>query len=357
MTADQSGKIVGVEDGELAAVAGLVPALPNLRGARADRFAQAIRMLVEKRAQAGWPKEGVADVAIFVLVDYPRKVGETLGGTPFADPAAQGTPLLGRLFFSSADATHGQFIPIPTDAAAIFEWLEDRGLAGCPMVAVYRNAKEMVTRRFGIEESARSDAIRDHEPTATLQELMEALRHYHRSRVVTPTGCPDGVWKPDCADKYIPGPRPEKSIQVDLQVALNFWFRGVIWAEGEDNTNIGRIDVRLLKKGTNGGLAYWIILELKVIKSFTNTASKVGDSTNVDAIVKGVKQAGSYRANRDAEEGMLEVYDLRRDKSEDLRCREEVSETQATYSPAPRIDVWPVYGSAEDARDAREIGF
>ena len=301
--------------------------------------------------------EGAADVAVFVLVDYPRKVGRTHGGTPFADPEAQGTPLLGRLFFASADATHGQFIPIPTEAAEVLEWLEDQGLAGCPTVAVYRSAKTMVTRRFGIEDSAYSDAIRDHEPTATLPELMEALSHYHRSRVVTPTGCPEGVWKIDCAEKYIPGSRPEKSIQLDLQIALNFWFRGVVWAEGEDDTNIGRIDVRLLKKEKNTGLAYWVILELKVIKSFTNTASKVGDSTNVEAIVKGVKQAESYRANRNAEEGMLEVYDLRQDKSEDLREREDVSHALAKYSPPPRIDVWPVYGSAEDARDAGEIGF
>ena len=224
MAAEGSGEVTGVEDQELAAVAGLMPALPNVRASRADRFAQAVRTLVEKRAQKGWPEEGAADVAVFVLVDYPRKEGQAHGGTPFTDPMAQGTPLLGRLFFSSADATHGQFIPIPTDAAAILEWLEDHGLADCPMVAVYRNAKEMVTRRFGIEDLARSDAIRDQEPSATVQELMDALKHYHRSRVVTPTNCPGGIWKPDCADRYIPGPRPEKSIQMDLQVVLNSWF-------------------------------------------------------------------------------------------------------------------------------------
>ena len=128
-------------------------------------------------------------------------------------------------------------------------------------------------------------------------------------------------------------------------------------AEGEDKTNIGRIDVRLLKQGVDGGLAYWIILELKVIKSFTSGSSKVADRTNVKAIVKGVKQAAAYQANRTAEEAMLEVYDLRRDKSEDLRGRDEVSETLASYSPAPRIDVWPIYGTAEDARDAGETGF
>ena len=357
MAAEGSAEIDGVKDEELATVVGLLPALPNVRASRADRFAQAVRTLVEKRAQEGWPKEGAADVAVFVLVDYPRKIGQTHGATPFADPMAQGTPLLGCLFFASADATHGQFMPIPTAAAAILEWLEDHGLADCPMVAVYRNAKEMVTRRFGIEDSARSDAIRDQEPSATVQELMDALRHYHRSRVVTPTCCPDGVWKLECADRYIPGPRPEKSIQLDLQVVLSSWFRGVVRAEAEDNTNIGRIDLRLLKKEANGGLAYWIILELKVIKSFTNTASKVGDSINVEAIVKGVKQAGSYRANRDAEEGTLEIYDLRQDKSEDLTAREDVSAALSMYSPPPTVHIWPMYGSADDARNAAQIGF
>ena len=233
---ERSGEIADVEDEELATVAGQMPALPNMRASPADRFAQAVRTLVEKRAQTGWPDEGTADVAIFVLVDHPRRVGQAHGGRPFADPAGQGTPLLGRLFFSSSDATHGQFIPIPTEVAAIMEWLEDQELAACPMVHVYRNAKQMVTRKFGIEDSARNDAIRDQEPSATVQELMEALRHHHSSRVLTPTNCPKGVWKPDCAHRYIPGPRPEKSIHVDLQVALNFWFRGVVKAEGEDNT-------------------------------------------------------------------------------------------------------------------------
>jgi len=357
MADKESERIAGVEDEELAAVAGLIPALPNMRASRADRFAQAVRSLVERRAQEGWPNEGEADVAVFVLVDYPRKVGQVHGGRPFADPVGQGTSLLGRMFFSSADATHGQFIPIPTEPGAILEWLHDCGLGACPIIAVYRNAKQMVTRRFGIDSSAQNDAIRDQEPSATMQELKDALLHYHRSRVVTPSSCPDGVWKSDHAHRYIPGPHPERTIQSDLEVALNFWFRGVIRAEGEDRTNIGRIDVRLLKKEPNGGLAYWAILELKVIKSFTNSSSVVPTSVNLEAIVKGIGQAASYRMNRCAEEGLLEIYDLRQDKSEDLTAKADVSATLNMYSPPPKIDVWAVFGSAEDARNAGQVGF
>lgn len=356
MPAEESGRIPGVDDQELAAIASLVPALPNVPASRPDRFVQAVRMLVEKRAQEGWPDEvGSADLAVFVLVDYPRQVGELHGGQPFADPTAQGTPLLGHLFFSSPDATHGQFIRLPTDASAIYQWLEDHDFGSYPMVAIYRNKREIVTRRGGIHDPAQIDAIRDHEPLATVDELMRALKHYHRSEVLTPTNCPDGVWA--SANQYIPGEYPEKSIQSSLKFALNYWFRGVIRAEGEDRTNIGRIDVRLLTKGANGGLSYWIILELKVIKSFTNKTSPVGAATNVSAIMKGIEQAGSYRANRRAEEGMLEIYDLRRDKSDSLTARAEVSAVLARYSPPPKVHVWPVFGSADDARGAGQTGF
>ena len=313
--------------------------------------------MVEKRAQEGWPNEATADMSVFVLVAYPRRVGKMHGGQPFADPTAQGIPLLGFMFFSSWDATHGQFIAIPTEANAILEWLDDHGLGHCPMVTVYREKKEMVTRRRGIGGLAETDTIRDQEPSATVGELMRALSHYHRSRVVTPMGCPEGVWKPELAHKYIPGKHPEKSIQADLVIALRFWFRGAVRVEGEDSTNIGRIDVRLLTSQSGRGLSYWTILELKVIKSFTNTLSTVHDSTNVGAIVKGVEQAGSYQANRKAEEARLEIYDLRKKKSENLTARMEVSAALKKFSPPPKVDVWPVFGSAADARKEGQSGF
>ena len=357
MPVEESGKIAGVADQELVAVAGLVPALPNIRAAHADRFAQAVRSLVEKRAQQGWPNEPTDDMAVFVLVDYPRIVGEMYGGRPFADPTAQCTPLLGHMFFSSSDATHGQFIPIPTEPNAVLEWLDDHKLSDRPIITVYRKEKELLTRRYGLSRPAEIDAIRDHKPSATVQELLGALTLYHRRRVITPTGCPDGVWKRGSAHRYIPGPQPEKSIQSDLAVALEFWFQDTVRVEIEDTTSIGRIDVRLLKGEANAPLAYWAILELKVIKSFTSSASSpVSPSVNVKAIVKGVKQTGAYRKNRRAEEGRLEIYDLRKDKSEDLTDREDVVAALAMYSPPPRIDTWPAFGSPEDARNAGYSG-
>ena len=361
MRSEDLDEIRGAVSEELAAVASLIPELPNLRAESADQFIQAVTAVVEARAQAGWPNESDSDVAAFVLVDYPRQIGEGCGGTPFADPIPQGTPLLGRLFFSNPDASRGQFIAMPRDANAIHDWLEDQGLSDCPTVIVFRGSNEMVVRHHGADGLARREKIREQEPSATVDELLAALSLYHQNYVLTPRGCPQGVWKPASAHQYIPGSQPERSIQADLERNLNFYFRGTVRAESEDSTNIGRIDVRLLKKSTNGGLAYWVILELKVIKSFTHgtgdsDGSAVSESTNVEAIAEGVRQAGSYRENRVAEFGMLEVYDLRKDKVEDLTKREPVTKALGMFSPPPEIHVWPVFGQAGDARAAGFTG-
>ena len=360
MPAEGPDNIPGVDTQQLAAVVGLLPDLPNIRAEPADRFAQAVRTLVEKRAQNAWPNEGDADLAVFILVDHPRQIGVRHGAAPFADLLAKDCPLLGNLYFANRDASHGQFMSIPTDPDAILNWIADQGLRGCPIVTVYRKSKLMVTRRAGIDDFAMNDPIRDEEPTATLSELRKALGHCHRRHLLTPTGCPDGLWERNCAARYIPGPYPERSIQSTLEVALSSWFQGVVVTGREDNTNIGRIDVRLLTKNKDGALAYWVIMELKVIKSFTNAPrgtnpSPVAENDNVNAIADGVIQAGSYRENRGAT-GLLEIYDLRKEKTDDLTKRDKVSSAKKRFTPPPEIHVWPVYGSARDARIAGFTG-
>ncbi len=362
MPANPSDSVPGVDDQQLATVAELLPELPNIRAESADRFAQAVRTLVEKRAQKNWPNEGEADLAVFVMVDHPRLIGEKYGANPFVDPIAKGDPLLGRMFFSNRDASAGRFMPIPTEGGAMLEWLDDNELGNCPIVIAYRGSKVMVTRRTGVHSAARNDPIRDQKPSATLPELIKALKHFHREKLLTPAFCPVGVWERDRSHQYVPGPTPEKSIQPYLELALNFWFHGIVKAESEDKTSIGRIDVRLLKKSDKeNSLTYWVVMELKVIKSFANSQkgfspSSVSDTTNTNVIVEGVRQAGSYQENRCAEMSFLEIYDLRKNKKDDLTKRPEVLDAKEKFATPPEIHIWPVFGSPKDARTAGHTG-
>ena len=356
MPTEGSDTIPGVDSKQLADVAGLLPELPNIRVEPVDRFVQGVRRLVEIRAQRAWPNEGGADFAVFVMVDHPRQVGEKHGAEPFADLVAKDDPVLGKLFFATRDASRGQVRPVPTDSNAILNWITDQGLGECPIVVVYRKSKLMVTRRAGTDDDAMHEPIRDQKPSATLDELREALNYHHLAHLLTPTCCPDGVWEPNRAHQYVPGKRPERSIQGNLQVVLRSWFHGIVLAEGEDDTDIGRIDVRLLTRDSKGALTYWVIMELKVIKSFRNARegcqpSAVTEGDNVSAMAEGVLQAGAYGKNRGTN-GLLEIYDLREDKTVDLTKRANVLAAMRRFTPHPEIHVWPAFGSAQDARKA-----
>lgn len=360
MPVDNSDSVPNINDPLLAEAAGQFAATPDLWAKPEDRLVSAVRKLTEQRAQADWPHEGDDNVAVFVLVGHPRQAGELYGAASFVDPSAQEEPILGRLYFTSPDAAAGCSIPMPTGSNAIVDWLRDEKLGHCPTVIVYRGSRTISIRREGVHGEASNERFRDREPRATLQELEDALEDFHIDWLLTPVNCPKGVWETGRTHEYIPGALPEKAIQYALRVFLSGRFRRILKAEPEDLSSIGRVDIKLLKKQDPGrGWRYWAILELKVIKSFRNAAqgstpSSVNNSANVHAIVEGVRQASSYAANRNTK-GLLEIYDLRREKV-DLVQNAQVSAAIRDCNARPTIHVWDMYGTSQDARNAGHTG-
>ena len=361
MDNDNSAPINGTDDKTLASVAGILPNLPSPNLDDPDRFAQSVRKLVESRAQSGWPNDPEEGFGVFVLVERPRKLETAFETQPVFDPLATEEQLVGRMFFMNRDCSAGRVIKMPCAQADLLEWLEQHDLGGNALVVAYRETEKMTYRREGVDDAAQDHTIRNSPPTATIEELLEALKQFHLQKTLTPSSCVPGVWEPGRESQYVPGPDPERSIQNGLEFALNFYFRGVVRAEVEDRINIGRIDVRLLKSSKDEtGLTYWGIVELKIIKSFRNAkdkdpASKVYRAENVNSLLEGIRQVHSYAANREAEFGILEVFDLRKDKNENLFNDEKVTELLEELSPdAPHTSTKPVFGSASDAR---KMGF
>lgn len=348
--------IPGVPESEIKSAVQDLLKLPAIPLEDKERFFVAIRSLAESRAQSGWPSENSEDVAVFLLAQYPRKVGEPLGAKPVTDPIATEDAILGRLFFLNRDASSGRVMPLPTSPNEILEWLEDQGLQDLPVVIVYRHKKLMVSRSMGSASDARREVIRDKPPVGSLDEVLEALVMSHKDLFLTPSVCPPGIWEPERSAQYIPGERPEKAIQRELATVLYSWFHGVLKAEMEDSISVGRIDIRLLRPDEDGNLSYWVILELKVIKSNHNAKkpkkpTAVTETENAEAIAEGIRQASSFAKNRNAEP-LLEIYDLRKDKSTDLLKHSLVAEQLGKCELKPTCRLWPLYGSASDARDA-----
>src|SRR4029077_20854942 len=102
-----AGTVPGVNDSDLAATVTGLASLPVTEVDDAYRFTREVRAIVEKRAQDGWPNEGEADIAAFILTEYPRKVGKALGGKAVMDLLATKVPILGRVFLLTRDASNG----------------------------------------------------------------------------------------------------------------------------------------------------------------------------------------------------------------------------------------------------------
>ena len=350
-------QIPGVSEAEISeAVKTLVTTVPATDLEDSDRFCIAVRALAESRAQSGWGGESDEDVAVFVLAAYPRRIGEKFGARPVSNPSVTGEPLLGQLFFLNRDASTGRVMKMPADRDSILEWLEDQGLEKLPVVMIYRQKSMIVYRSAGALGDSRADSLRTNPVPTTPQEVIKALQHSHKTHLLTPSACPRGVWEAKRSSEYVPGPEPEKVIQKQLQIVLSSWFRGSVKAEIEDTTTIGRIDIRLLRINPQGRLEYWIIVELKVIKSAANAAvgkkaKTVTLAMNVDAVCEGVRQSYAFAKNRNAD-AMLEVFDLRKDKTTDVLKEKPVCDEFAKCQPQPLCHVWPLFGSSSHARIA-----
>ena len=355
--------IAGVSDDDLSDVVSGYPSVPLTEAEDADRFMREIRRLAEFRAQSDWPNENSGGIAVFVMVGRPRqyesKFGEVVGSTTkVLDLRANIVPLFGKLFILNKDGSNGFSTSLPGDENAILDWLEDNNLADSPVAILWRETRQLAVRRAGPSDVAQYEDVRETPPEATLEQLLGAIANFHQRQLLTPGDC-EGVWEKGRAAQYVPGPQPERSIQYALRIALDSWFHGVVRAESEDTTPVGRIDIRLLTGNpASQRLGYWAIIELKVFRSSRNApkgkkAATVPHKDNIHAMKDGLMQIHSYKEDRKADEGLLEVYDLRADKTKDIAAEKEVKTLRSQCDSSIQVNIRPLYGSDKDYRSSQ----
>lgn len=362
MAAETSNQIADVSDTDLASVTRTLVLQPEVDANDRERFFGQVQTLVEDRARREWPGETDAGISIFVRADYPRQAASALTNTkPSADMIGTDEPLMGRVFLLDRNASQGWSADLPSaDPGEIIEWLGALPFGGGQAILVYRNTLVMIERANGAQQGmTRQEPIRAHPPPVTREGLFEALDAFHMTHVLTPQNCPEGLWRKGHAESYHAGPTPEVSLQAQLRTFLTAWFRGQLRVDREIPTEIGRIDIGLMIPPTDptGGLTYWGVVELKVVKSFRhpktgNNPVKVGPLVNARDVAKGVQQAHAFRKNRGCACAVLEIYDMRADKKVDPRKHDEVKKVLPICTPAPDMRLTPLFGSAQLARDA-----
>ncbi|GAB5098520.1 hypothetical protein YK56LOC_42370 [Caballeronia sp. HLA56] len=151
------------------------------------------------------------------------------------------------------------------------------------------------------------------------------------------------IW--DDASKFIPRERAESIVQENVLVALRVMFTGYTTL-AETNIPIGRTDLFMISKNEKDPARG--LLELKVLRSFSSTGSKIHESVLKQHLMGGRIQARTYGSQLGACIRLLCSYDLRKDKKEELLdgIRSECGTDGVTFKN------YPVQNSSSNVRDA-----
>lgn len=186
----------------------------------------------------------------------------------------------------------------------------------------------------------------------SLDYIKALLDKLHLSLFITPVASESqaALWKK--RDSAHPANEAEHEIQKVLYVAFHTLYAfGYLKVEQEHVAALGRCDF-ILKEQDPVEPGTWknhAILELKVVKSFTYTGSKVTDSANQKAVTHGLDQARDYRTSFDCTMSALCCFDMRKTPDPEEAVAHEVGRAE---KEGIGLWSWPIHHITKNARSA-----
>lgn len=260
----------------------------------------------------------------------------------------------GRLVFTAPHGTGGWATPLPCGSAdAAIDLLEQHGFGHLPVAIIYPQTRALSCyQEGGVSEKApiRLDLPARSRPV-TIADIFEVLEDVRRNSLLTPQIGPPGFWsKPEV---YQPGPEAERQIQWVVAAQLRSSFRPMI-VDTEQVVPEGRIDIVVTNPApTPDNPLHPAVVELKALKSKSHTGAAFADTKNVKAVIKGLRQAKSYREAKQARFSVLGCFDMRQDKTDIMGVNVCVlARNRYLTDDRVRAFVFPLFGTTDDAQEA-----
>lgn len=340
---------------ETAFRSGAADGLQLLADAPDDRyqFFEAVRMSVLASLSLTDTTEPPAP-ALFVRAQRPRQAAEQFGSaTPVIDiELRDAQQWASRLIFTAQHGSGGWAVDMPgNDLGIAIKALIDGGQGEAPIATVYANIRTISCAVDGA--AAGEQTLKLTLPAAsrklTLPDIQEVLEIIRTEGLMTPAVCPPNIWNDPA--KYIPGTETERLLQWCVASEMRAHFRPIL-AEREQVTAIGRIDICLTDPhATTPNDRHPAVVELKALRSSSNTGSAISERTNVAAIAGGMRQAKAYRVTKKAIVGVLACFDLRQTK-DGLLDHATIQKAKSRYfDDKMAVTMLPIYGLPEDAQD------
>lgn len=262
----------------------------------------------------------------------------------------------GRVWTGSSRLATATGVVMPQgDAADRIQFVVEKlGMGARPAIYYDPSEEEGIMRAYpsGLVEPENCEDLSLNSAELTIEHLKRLLDHAHAKLLVSPSGSnlARNLWSDRQA--VVPIGEAEKGVQDILHVALTSGLRfGSIAVRPEGSSEMGRYDF-FLEEQDPLDASTWThhaIIELKVVKSFSESGGLVAHSKNVIAVSDGLTQAAAYRDSHYCRFAALCCYDMRTAPDPAGAVAHELTRAQS-------LDVamwsWPLYPSAKLAREA-----
>jgi hypothetical protein len=204
---------------------------------------------------------------------------------------------------------------------------------------------------FGLLREDEFETLSVEAQPVSLNEIFVTLDRLHEKQLVTPNAQSVGnkMWKD--SEKFFPISNAELVAQSYVETAL--WARFSHCRVVVEVSQVsGRLDVALVGHDISAGAPSapcYAVLELKVLRSFSEGGNPVADLFNKNWVKKGMQQAFSYAEEMRADAKALCCFDMRKTDTGD-QCFAHVATEASTLNVV--LKKWHLFGRLVDYRAA-----
>ena len=316
-----------------------------------SRFVRGVAQLVRRREAMDRDSTDPRTIAIFILAPNPP---DRLAFK--RDPLLYmgRTSLAGKIWCVNAAVRMGWGANLTTsDANEMFLTVtEELELGDHPAIIVDPRLGMTEVHHYpnGLSVPDSCEGIRLHATDVDIVSLSSVVERIYQRHLKTPSAQPQAtkLWKR--ARDHRPHRHAEHRIQALLLPAFTVrWPTCRVWHEFAGT--MGRADIHITEHDPvdQSRLTHLAVLELKVLRSFSETGEEYLDGAVRAGVEEGIKQAGAYREEHGHRVAALCCFDMR-DEDTGEEC------FSAWRTLATKKDValrrWYLFASSKLARDA-----
>ncbi len=319
---------------------------------REIRFVANVAKLIRRRLAQTNASTDPNRPGVFLFCPDPPAAIPSTTRVPMLDNGL--TAVSGRIWFVSAGPGSGRYLDHNADSddelfnlvSSTFGLNRIHAIVFDPRTAV----PEVRYYPRGLDDPDQYQLISVSTEEIDLDRVLTVVQAVYKTNFVTPDGQPkEGkLWRDQ--EKWRPSSKAEAIIQVYLVAALAGAFP-VCTIRHEQFMPEGRLDIEIEQGDPidRGKVTRHAILELKVLRSFTDGGTVVTDSDTLNWVTSGVEQVAAYRDSKNAKWSALFCFDMR-NKESGQSCFNHVAALASSLRVSLRC--WYLYATSELYRHA-----